>query len=245
MSEFGIRTRNLFDPSAKDPYPLSRSKIELFLACPRCFYLDRRLGIGRPDGPPFSLNLAVDHLLKKEFDYFRDRLEPHPAMKMYGIDAIPLRHKELATWRDTPTGIRTLHGKTNFEVFGLVDDIWQHSDGSLAVVDYKATSTPAVISLDGRNSYKRQLEVYQWLLRQNGFTVSDTGYLVFVNATKDKNMFDRMLEFAFSILPYEGSDSWVEEALLGAKECLLSDVLPPSTTACEWCAYRNAAKAQE
>ncbi|HVY67280.1 MAG TPA: hypothetical protein VHA30_00050, partial [Patescibacteria group bacterium] len=60
------RTKYLFDPRSKYPFRLSRSKIDLFLNCPRCFYLDRRLGVALPPGFPFALNSAVDHLLKKE-----------------------------------------------------------------------------------------------------------------------------------------------------------------------------------
>lgn len=245
MTLSGTRSRNIFDPSDPAPYPLSRSKLELFLECPRCFYLDRRMGVGRVDGPPFTLNLAVDHLMKKEFDYFRTRNEAHPAMDLHGIEGVPLRHKDLNTWRDTPAGLRFVHTPSNFDVFGLLDDVWQMHDGSLAAVDYKATSTEAVITLDNRAGYKRQLEVYQWLLRHNGFTVSNTGYFVFVNAVKDRDMFDRTLEFSLSILPYEGSDAWVDDALTGAHECLMNDVPPPSTNSCEWCAYRNAAKEGE
>lgn len=48
------------------PFPLSRTKVELFLDCPRCFYLDRCLGIARPSIPPFNLNSAVDALPKTE-----------------------------------------------------------------------------------------------------------------------------------------------------------------------------------
>jgi len=236
---------SFFNPTAAAPYPLSRSKVELFLDCPRCFYLDRRLGIARIDNMAFTLNLAVDHLLKKEFDFFRSRNEPHPAMTMFGVDAVPYRHKDLNVWRDTRTGIRALHSASNIEAFGLVDDVWQNTDGSLSIVDYKATSTGAPIVLDGRDGYKRQLEFYQWLFRRNNFDVSDTAYLVFVNATRDRDMFDRSLEFVFSIHDYKGSDAWVEDALMGAKECLMRDVAPPSTDTCEWCIYRREAKAVE
>ena len=65
------RTKNIYDPASKNPFKLSRSKIDLFLECPRCFYLHRRLGVGRPPGYPFTLNVAVDALLKKEFDIHR------------------------------------------------------------------------------------------------------------------------------------------------------------------------------
>lgn len=67
----GRKTKNLFDPQNKTPFKLSRSKIELFINCPRCFYLDRRLGVGQPPGYPFTLNSAIDKLLKKEFDIHR------------------------------------------------------------------------------------------------------------------------------------------------------------------------------
>ena len=63
-----VRTRNIYDPHSDKPFKLSRSRLELFLNCPRCFYMDRRLGVDRPPGFPFNLNSAVDALLKKEFD---------------------------------------------------------------------------------------------------------------------------------------------------------------------------------
>lgn len=228
-----------FNPASSEPYPISRTKVELFLECPRCFYLDRRLGISRPGDYTFSLNLAVDALMKKEFDFYRLRNEAHPVMKTYGADAIPYRHPELETWRDTPTGIRTVHGPSNLEVFGLVDDVWVHPDGSLGIVDYKATSTAATITLDERHGYKRQLELYQWLFRRNGFSVSRECYFVFVNATRDRNMFDNVLEFSMQILPHEGDDTWVEDTLIAIKECLMSDVPPPSVSDCKWCEYRK------
>src|SRR3972149_10694277 len=112
MSKFynSKRKRNLFEPDSKIPYRISRSKIDLFLNCPRCFYLDRRLGVSQPPGFPFSLNSAVDKLLKKEFDILRKKGEAHPLMKKFGIDAIPLKHEKLDEWRDPFKGI-TYHEK--------------------------------------------------------------------------------------------------------------------------------------
>ena len=57
--------RNIYNPKDKEPFKLSRTKIDLFVECPRCFYLDRRLGVSRPPMFPYSLNQAVDTLLKK------------------------------------------------------------------------------------------------------------------------------------------------------------------------------------
>lgn len=239
-----MRTRNLYDPSSKDLYPLSRSKVELFLQCPRCFYLDRRSGIGRINGPPYSLNLAVDALLKREFDAYRLREESHPIMITYGVEGVPFRHKDFLEWRDG-AGIHALHPQTRFDVFGIIDDLWMNERGEIVVVDYKATSTVADISIDGRDSYKHQIELYQWLLRQNGFLVSTVGYFLFANAVKDRDVFDRTLEFTMQILPYEGIDTWIDDALRGAYDVLQEDLPPPATESCEWCEYRRDARVIE
>jgi len=62
MNKYRQRKRNLYNPSSKTPFRISRGKIDLFLECPRCFYLDRRLGLGRPSMPGWALNSAVDQL---------------------------------------------------------------------------------------------------------------------------------------------------------------------------------------
>ncbi len=234
------RTSNLFDPSSKEPFRLSRSKIDLFLECPRCFYLDRRLGIARPPGYPFSLNSAVDKLLKKEFDFHRAKRSSHPLMKEYGLEAVPFQHEKMKEWRNNRKGVRYLHESANLLLTGAIDDIWANPQGELLVVEYKATSKNGEVSLDAdwQISYKRQVEFYQWLLRKNGFEVSDDSYFVYCNGNTDLEAFDKKIEFDITLLPYKGDDSWVENAVLKAKECLMGDI-PQASEDCDFCAYRR------
>lgn len=222
------RKSNLYTPGATEPFKLSRSKIELFLTCPRTFYLDRRLGVPAPGIPGFSLNSAVDALLKKEFDAYRKKGQPHPVMTANGIKAVPFTHPDMDDWRNNFKGVQFLHKPTNFLVFGAVDDLWLNSKGELHVVDYKSTSTSKEISLDDKykQGYKRQMEVYQWLLRRNDFKVSDTAYFLFANGLKTPRKFGNVLRFEDQIVPYVGNDSWVEPTLLKIKSCLDSDQLP-------------------
>lgn len=236
------RTRNLFDPNSEKPFKLSRSKIDLFLECARCFYLDRRLGVARPPGFPFTLNSAVDSLLKKEFDIHRVVRTSHPLMKKYGIDAVPFNHESINEWRDTFKGVQYLHRPTNFIITGAVDDVWINPDKELIVVDYKATAKSGEVTLDAewQEGYKRQVEVYQWLFRKNGFLVSDTAYFVYANGLTDKKAFDAKLEFDVKIIPYRGNDSWVEKALGAARLCLNSDKLPEESRDCDYCRYRKS-----
>lgn len=237
------RKRNLYDPKSKEPYKVSRSKIELFIKCRRCFYLDRRIGIGRPSGPPFNLNIAVDSLLKKEFDAHRAAKTMHPLMKEYGVSAVPFAHADIDKWRENFVGVQYVDKASNLLVTGAVDDIWMNKKKELIVVDYKATSKSSEVNLDSewQMSYKRQMDIYQWLLRRNGFRVSDTGYFVYVNGRTDLEAFDAKLEFRVKLLPYKGSDEWIEDTLITMRKCLRSSRVPKPTEDCEYCSYVGSA----
>ena len=247
MSDFynPRRTSRMFDPKSREPFKVSRSKIDLFMNCPLCFYLDCRLGVARPPGFPFALNSAVDALLKKEFDIHRAKARPHPLMHAYGLkDVIPYAHENMDIWRSNFKGITFLHSATNLLVTGAIDDVWINEKGEVIIVDYKSTSKEEKVSLDKewQIGYKRQMEVYQWLFRQNGFKVSSTGYFVYCNGKTDRAAFDAKLEFDIDLIPYTGDDSWVEKALADIKDCLMSNTTPKPAKACDYCAYRKAAR---
>lgn len=230
-------------PGQRAPYKVSRSKIELYKQCPRCFWLDARLKIKRPEGPPFNINKAIDELLKREFDSYRLKGEPHPIMIEYEVDAIPFSHDSLDTWRETFVGVTHVHPTTNLHVFGAVDDLWMSPAGEVIVVDYKATAKDREVGIDSawQISYKRQMEVYQWLLRQNGLTVSDTGYFVYCNGRMDLEGFNNRVEFTTKVIPYTGKHAWIEPTLLEMKACMEGDMPAIGRAAmggeCDFCAY--------
>lgn len=217
------------------------------MQCPRCFWLDVRLKITRPNSPPFNINKTIDELFKKEFDVYRVKGEPHPLITEFKIDAIPFSHKDLDQWRETFVGVYTVHEPTNLHVFGGIDDVWVRPNGELAVVDYKATSKDKEVTIDSdwQVSYKRQLEVYQWLLRQNGQVVSDTGYFVYTNGRMDVDGFNDRVEFRTKIIPYTGNASWVDPTLIKMKKCMDNDKMPPVGMAamggpCDYCEYAKS-----
>jgi CRISPR/Cas system-associated exonuclease Cas4 (RecB family) len=237
-------------PGQTEPYKVSRSKIELYMQCPRCFWLDVRHKITRPSSPPFNINKAIDELFKKEFDVYREQKKPHPLMKQFGVDAVPYTHKDLDTWRHNFTGVTTLHAPTNLHVFGAVDDVWVNPAGELMVVDYKATAKAEPVKALGpeggwQDMYRRQMEIYQWLLRQNGFAVSETGYFVYATGNPGKDTFDGVVEFETHVFPHTGKSDWVEQTLRDMKTCMENDDMPAIGTAamggpCEFCSYARS-----
>lgn len=225
-------------------WKLSRSKIDFFKECKRCFYLDNKLGTKRPGFPSFNLNIAVDELFKKEFDLHRAEGTTHPIMEKYKINAIPFKHEKMDEWRENFVGIMTVHKATGLTISGAVDDVWITPEGKLIIVDYKSTSKDGTIDKLGdspwEQQYTRQLGVYRWLLEQNGFKVEDTGYLVYANASKEEEEFDDKLVFETTVIPVEASTDWIEPTLLEIKETLDSETLPPIGDSCEFCPYREA-----
>ena len=214
----------------------------MFIQCPRCFYIDRRLGLGRPPGFPFSLNSAVDKLLKTEFDTCRVSKVQHPIQAGYGIPHLPAINDELENWRENFKGVQVNHKATNLLVFGAIDDLWIDDIGNHAIVDYKATSKKdRILELDQpwHDGYKRQMEIYQWLVRRNGLSVSDVGYFVYCNGNAQLSEFDNRLEFETTLIPYEGDDSWVEPAIVAAHACLNSNSVPSASNDCDYCLYAS------
>ena len=237
-----MRTKNKYVIGQTDAFQLSRARIDNFVKCPRCFVIDRREGVAAPGGPPFTLNSAVDSLLKKEFDRHRADQTVHPIVAELGYNFLPFQHEKMDEWRENFKGVRYLDTESNFLVTGAVDDIWINPDtGSIHVIDYKATARKDIVESVGDTgfhlSYKRQLEMYQWLLRRNDVDASDTGYWLYATGRSTSEEFNKALNFDCRIISYEGSEDWISPMLITIKQALETEELPEPTAECEMCNF--------
>ncbi len=167
-------------------------------------------------------------------------------METHGIDAIPFSHEKLEEWRDSlRRGVQFLHPATNLLITGGVDDLWVDRTGNLIIVDYKATSKDGPVSIDAdwQIGYKRQMSLYAWLFKMNGFSVSDIGYFVYCNGNRERDRFDKRLEFEITILPYQIDDSWVDKAIHDSFACLSASTIPDFSDDCDYCQFARAVAA--
>jgi len=233
-----------FDPKSGEPLKVSRTKIELFTRCPLCFYLSQRLGVKIPYGPPFGLNIQIDTLMKKDADHLRSSQNPDPRAKKFGINAVPFNHPDIKQWLDVfnNRGLEYFHPETNLLIFGAPDNIWLIDDARLSIVDVKAThSNKPIQESFFWEENKRQVELYAWLLAQQGlsYPISDTSYFVRINTKKSQNSFDNnCLEFEDEVITHTGSHAWVEPTLTALKTCLIQDTSPSPSKKCDYCKYR-------
>ena len=220
----------------------SRSAIEQYISCKRCFILTYKYKLRLPSFP-FTLNSAVDNLCKNEFDYYRKKKQPHPLFEEHDIDAIPFAHEDLNKWRNNFQGISYTDNTTGVHFYGAVDDVWIQPDGKLIISDVKATSKKDFNwqetwnKWDYPKAYKRQLEMYQWLFRKNSFEVSDTAYLVYFNGLKNEPMFEKTLKFELHVVKLECKDDWVEAKIIEAKKLYDKDEMPSGSKNCGTCQY--------
>ena len=234
----------LYEPASHEPFKLSRNRVEEHLRCARCFVLTNKYGLKKPSSPPFTLNSAVDSLLKNEFDLHRAAGTVHPIVAAAGLDLVPFQHPDIDTWRSNFKGISYLHEATNLLLTGAVDDVWVTREGELVVVDYKATAKaePMTSVPEGGfyDSYRRQLDFYQWLFRMNGFKVSKTSYWLYCTGRPGDASFNQVLNFECHLIPYVSDDSWIEPELQQIVQDLNYIGLPEASESCDFCAYAEA-----
>ena len=186
-----MRHRNKFNPDNSAPYELSRSRIENFVRCPACFYLQQVRSVPFPSIPGFNINEATDILLKRDFDKYRGSETTHPFLKAIGLEhLVPYQHEDFEKWTQSlhfgaEGRMNTVHEESNIKLGGGLDDVWFNTkQEELHIVDYKSTSQKIKgkkITLDDpwKASYKRQMDMYVWVMRRKGFNVSRTGYFLY------------------------------------------------------------------
>ena len=205
------------------PIQLSPNSLNLFLECPHCFWLEKKLGIKRPPPYPYALNMAVDILLKEEFDNYRKKGEPHPLILANNIPAKLFSNQDLLNqWRSNFSGIRFYDSELDATLFGAVDDILEFTDGKLAPLDYKSTGSSVANVYD---RFQLQMDIYTYLLEKNGFLTPRKGYLAFYIVDKRNGFLDR-LPFKKELHEIDTNPSDVPE-LFGEAVAILRRVTPP------------------
>jgi len=242
------RHRGKFDPTNVNAYELARGRVENFIKCKACFWLEQVKGVKPPAIPSFTINTTTDILLKRDADQFRGKSSP-PIWQAHGLGhLIPFEHEDLENWTDSMQyGLNdhyfnTVHEETNIKFGGGLDDVFYNTEtGQIHIVDYKSEAQgtrspekykpePSSIEKPWKKGYKRQMDMYIWIARAKGFDVSSTGYFLYVNGQhkgKDgmlskEDPTKAMMEFDAIIISYEADTSWIEPTLIEIKDFLLN-----------------------
>ncbi len=160
-------------------FKLSPSSLGLMDECPRCFWLHHH-GKKRPEGIFPSLPSGMDRILKEHFDKFRDKGKLPPELKENKeCKELSLFNNPdiMRIWRNNLKGISFQDDKGNI-LHGAVDNIlFNKKNNKLIVLDYKTRGYP--LKEDTAAHYQNQLNIYNYLLRKNGYETEDYAFLLF------------------------------------------------------------------
>ncbi len=246
----GIRSRksSFYTPNQTTDFKISRGRFSNFLACKRCFYLDRVKGLDAPGMPGWTLNETTDLLLKKEFDHCRETQTAHRLFAPNGLShVVPYEHPEIDNWRDSlHHGLMLRHKNTHIILTGGVDDIWQDTNTQqLIVVDYKSQAKNGRVDkqdyLNDRyhDGYKIQMDFYAYLLSGMGFDVHSTCYFLVCNAKRDEDGFHKTMSFDEYLVPYTWNIDWIENKVDEMVSLMNQHEIPEPNESCKNCAYSD------
>jgi len=244
----GLRSRisSCYTPNQKEDFKISRGRFSNFLTCKRCFYLDRVKGLDPPGTPGWTLNETTDLLLKKEFDYCRDRQIPHRLFIENQLsNVVPFDHPEIDNWRDSlHKGLMLRYKDTNIILTGGVDDIWQDNvSKQLILVDYKSQAKLGRVDKQDyledpyHESYKIQMDFYAYLLSGMGFDVHQTSFFLVCNAKRDDQDFNKRMNFDEYLIPYNWNIDWIDNKIEEMVNLMNNSQIPVPNISCKNCAY--------
>ncbi|MDI6917571.1 MAG: PD-(D/E)XK nuclease family protein [Thermoplasmatales archaeon] len=218
------------------PYNFSPSSLSLLKECPRCFWLHFNKGIKRPEGIFPSLPGGMDKILKAHFDSFRDSDELPPELKGMDDEVTLFDDAELLkVWRNNFKGIQWTDEKGNF-FRGAVDNILQKGK-KLIVLDYKTRGYP--LKEDTAKHYQDQLDIYNLLLRKNGYETEDYAYLLFYHP--DRVNEDGDFVFHTDLIRMDISVKNAERIFKEAVKVLEGD-MPEAPDNCQFCRWVDKCK---
>lgn len=160
---------------AKMTYKFSPSSLSLLKDCPRCFWLQFNKGIKHPEPIFPSLPSGMDKILKEHFDRFMRKGELPPELSELNGYKLFDDEELLKVWRSNFKGIQWMDKKGNL-IHGAIDNLLQKKN-KLIVLDYKTRGFP--LKEDTHEHYQDQMDIYNFLLRKNGYETEDYTYLLF------------------------------------------------------------------
>jgi hypothetical protein len=250
------RHQGVFNPEHPAPYELSRGRVEKYLNCKACFWLEQLHGVKPPEFPSFTINTTTDILLKRDADAVRGK-STLPLWEEAGLGhMIPWEYENLGNWANSmqygvsDSYFNTIHDETNIKFGGGLDDVFLNTKTEqLHIVDYKSQAQgtrspdnyqvkPSSLNYPWKIGYKRQMDMYIWVARRKGFNVSGTGYFVYVDAQHkdidgmltDDDPSIAWMKFNASIIPYEADTSWIDPTLIEIKNFLMNQTSCPEHT---------------
>jgi hypothetical protein len=219
-----IAASGLYKPRDSKPFQISQKSVELFMECPRCFFLEKREGVRRTVSGETARQSAIPQSIRLEFDRLRAGQAHPPLMNSAGFK--PYFSEDLTTWRSSEAGVTHHDRWTNFIVSAPLDDVWTNLADELVLVGLSATPPPSArTGLD-----QRRIEMPLWILRQQEIKVSSQAVWIYPKT-------EGAADIQLAVAKLKVSDGWVRTQLATIKDCLEAQTCPDASSHCTFCKH--------
>ncbi len=215
---------------------LSPSTLNLFLDCPRCFWLHFNKKLKRPRGIYPSLPGGMDKVIKEYFDKYRVKGELPPELKGELEGKLMPDLALIKKWRTWQRGLTYKDEKTGAILGGAIDDCLQNGEFYI-FLDYKTRrSSPKGGWLAySEKYYKNQLSCYTLLLKENGYKIKNYAYLIYYYPKVVRE--NGVVEFNIQTVKININIQAAKRIFFNAVK-LLQEEIPPKTPGCEYCNWQ-------
>lgn len=216
---------------------ISPSSLNLYRECPRCFWLQMNEGIRRPEQPSSTLPMGVDLSLKAYFDHWRVKNELPPLLAGKLPGRLVADQATVAKFRSRSFTWHDPQSKAYFT--GILDDALELEGGFTVPLDNKTKGFPP---LEPHIAHITQMSSYTLLLRENGFKTKNLAYLVYWFFNHKNIDLEKPLHFNVTVEEVKTEPDKILQ-LFREAVALLGGPVPPPTTECAFCKYKQGGSA--
>ncbi len=211
---------------------LSPSSLNIFLDCPKCFWLEKNRSIKRPRGIFPSLPGGMDSVIKTYFDAYRIKDEMPPEVKDRLQGKLFANMSKLEKWRSwSQTELSYEDNAINAALSGALDDCLVEN-GFYIPLDYKTRGSELIE--DPRKYYQTQLDCYCLILDASGFRTKGLAYLLYFWPLE---VFEEgMMRFKVKPIRIETNIDSARKIFRDAVACLKGEI-PQASMHCEYCSF--------
>lgn len=218
---------------------LSKSALENFNRCARCFWLEKVQEIKQPQGIRAGVPMGIDRCLKGHYDAHRATKTVPPELVgcvpggLYPEDRLSM--KDLRNWRKGLTV-----AVEGFELSTALDDLlFDPATGRYNMIDYKSKAR-LTDEEETRKYYQTQADASDLALNANGYPTDGATYFVYYSPVSvDASAPSPAVPFRWNaqVIRITADHARVKDLLARAGRCLEAPNAPAGSPACEQCNY--------
>jgi len=216
-------------------YRFSPTSLNLFLNCPRCFWLQFNRDIHRPKTFFPSLPGGMDLAIKDYYDRYRSQNELPPEIDGRVRGRLVGDQKLMDRWRNWKTGLKVSIVELDVTLFGALDDCLIDA-GEYLPLDYKTRGFKPEKGNGMEPYYRNQLDCYALLLETEGFSAGPRGYLVYYYPISVYGQ--GTVKFGVETVEIEVDVGRARKTVERAAACL-NGPEPAAHARCEYCGWQS------